>query len=278
MIRMKFKYCQLFIGLLILSLNADAQTLTTSAIASQAEFTTNKGIQLSWTIGSQANETHGKFNSILTQGFEQPELQVWTGSVKVNMPLCGTGTININYTASGIINPGNIFTAELSDPKGSFDNPTIVGASRSNVNGMITGIITRTVLPGIGYRVRVSSSIPSFTGPDNGYNIEINKTIACEVTDITKKGADTKKDNHYDLSIKASPNPTTSYFILKPESSNTKDEINLRILNLQGNVIELRTHLTSGQVVEIGNSYLPGSYQVEISQGTKTYQQKLIKL
>jgi hypothetical protein len=80
------------------------------------------------------------------------------------------------------------------------------------------------------------------------------------------------------LNVKASPNPSISQFTLKMESDNIKEPINLRVMNIFGNVIEVKTKLYSGQTMLMGNNYRPGVYIVEVSQGENKKQLKLIKL
>ncbi|RXK61634.1 T9SS type A sorting domain-containing protein [Lacibacter luteus] len=79
------------------------------------------------------------------------------------------------------------------------------------------------------------------------------------------------------FAIKAYPNPSSSYFIIKIESSDTKKPINVRVLSIDGKIIELRKDVTAGQTIEIGNGYYPGTYIVEVMQGERKTTMKLIK-
>ena len=71
-------------------------------------------------------------------------------------------------------------------------------------------------------------------------------------------------------------NPTYSYFTMVPESESTK-EIQMRIIDIQGRVLEVREHLRAGQLVQCGNLYLPGLYLAEFMQGDVIKTVKLIK-
>ena len=78
--------------------------------------------------------------------------------------------------------------------------------------------------------------------------------------------------------LKASPNPSSSQFTLKIESGNTKEILNLRVVDVFGKVIEVKNNIFAGQTLQIGNNYRPGFYFVEVTQGNNKKQLKLIKL
>lgn len=81
----------------------------------------------------------------------------------------------VNFVATGTFTAGNVYTAQLSDPSGSFAAPTTIGTLASTANGnlSINTIIPSGITEGTGYRVRVVSSAPSTTGTDNGTDIVI---------------------------------------------------------------------------------------------------------
>lgn len=88
---------------------------------------------------------------------------------------CVGESATVDYVASGTFNPGNIFTAQLSDPLGSFAAPTNIGSVVAQVSGSIPCTIPLAALNGTGYRVRVVSSNPSVIGTNNGINISIHQ-------------------------------------------------------------------------------------------------------
>jgi hypothetical protein len=92
---------------------------------------------------------------------------------------CSGATPTINYTSTGLtLNPGNVFTAELSDAAGSFATPTAIGSVTStNPTGTIPCTIPLSQVTGTGYRIRTTSSNVAFIGSDNGANITINTTV-----------------------------------------------------------------------------------------------------
>ena len=79
------------------------------------------------------------------------------------------------------------------------------------------------------------------------------------------------------FTMQAYPNPSTSYFKVMIESQDVKTPINLRVINMNGQQVEIMRNIHSRQTIELGNNYLPGMYIVEIIQGEKKITTKLIK-
>lgn len=86
-------------------------------------------------------------------------LQNITLSPLTNPVTCPGNTMNIAYTATGVFNSSNVFTAELSDGNGNFDHPVIIG-SNSTSNTMNVVIPGNTPASNF-YRIRVTSSSPA---------------------------------------------------------------------------------------------------------------------
>jgi len=89
---------------------------------------------------------------------------------------CAGATLSIPFTVNGLeLTVGNVFTAQLSDPNGSFATFTVLP---NPLIGVTTGVITTTLptsLPfGTGYRIRVVSSTPVVTGSISNIDITIN--------------------------------------------------------------------------------------------------------
>ena len=80
---------------------------------------------------------------------------------------------------------------------------------------------------------------------------------------------------HFDL--KAYPNPTTSHFNVKLESSNITQPITLNVVDVSGKLIEVRKNLVAGQTFQLGANYRPGMYFVEMIQGDSRRIVKLVK-
>ena len=78
--------------------------------------------------------------------------------------ICAGSGGNVNYSAIGTFNPGNVFTAQLSDALGNFGSPVAIGALASTTSGVIAATIPPGTPAGASYRVRVVSTLPITTG------------------------------------------------------------------------------------------------------------------
>ena len=93
----------------------------------------------------------------------------------ISSPLCVGQVISIPFTAVGIFNAGNTYSAQLSNASGSFASPVTIGSLLSNAgSGNISAIIPALTPAGTAYRIRVVSDNLSGIGSDNGSDIIIN--------------------------------------------------------------------------------------------------------
>ena len=81
-----------------------------------------------------------------------------------------TFTQNCNFSNTGF---NNVYTVQLSDAAGSFAAPTTIGIRTATTAAAISCTIPAVPF-GTGYRVRIVSSNPVVTSPDNGTNLTIN--------------------------------------------------------------------------------------------------------
>lgn len=247
-----FKY--IFIACLLATMKLSAQSLTTSVLPAGGGTAASDGVQLNWTVGQAvvpATISDGK--TVLTQGFQQPELQVWTGVV--DKTIYPGSKITIPFKASGIISDNNAYIAELSDKEGNFRNPVVIGFGGGNRSGDVAAQIPSYAEPGTQYRVRIRSSLAAFTGVDNGYPLVLKNKLRVTVM----------------------PNPSTSFFSLSSEGAYT-DDMQIRVIDIKGNVIEARQGLPAKGALQIGLKYRPGIYFVEVYQGGEKQVLKLNKL
>jgi uncharacterized repeat protein (TIGR03803 family) len=87
---------------------------------------------------------------------------------------CAGSPVSIPYTIAGTYQPGNVFTAQLSDASGSFASPVNIGSVAAVGSGILNANLPGLTTTGTGYRVRIVSTNPIATGSDNGSNITIN--------------------------------------------------------------------------------------------------------
>lgn len=103
--------------------------------------------------------------------------------------LCQGSTVGVVFSANGVYNAGNIFTAQLSNASGSFANPVTLGTLSGTGNGSISATIPTGQTTGTGYRIRVISSSPATTGADNGTNLSVlSRPTSAQVT-LSPSGA-----------------------------------------------------------------------------------------
>jgi hypothetical protein len=80
-----------------------------------------------------------------------------------------------------------------------------------------------------------------------------------------------------DLQLKVSPNPAVNTFTVQVLSNNQKPII-MRVTDIQGRLLEMRTNITNGQRLQLGRSYKTGIYIIEAIQGIKRTQARAVKL
>ena len=100
---------------------------------------------------------------ITTAVFQLYSLESAAQSITIyftTIPGCsGSNPLNVPFVASGF-NPGNTFTAELSDAMGNFNNPLQIGSTAGTTNGVINAVIPFNLVQGSSYKVRIRSSNP----------------------------------------------------------------------------------------------------------------------
>lgn len=124
-------------------------------------------------------------NEIQKDFWEYSPANITTGFISLSR-ICVSKTnpisILVPYSISTFFNPGNVFTAQLSDSQGIFLAPTNIGSRVDTLGGTISAIIPANMIPGTKYRIRVISSSPSYTGADNKLDLTINPTPSASIT------------------------------------------------------------------------------------------------
>ncbi|MCL5990724.1 MAG: T9SS type A sorting domain-containing protein, partial [Bacteroidetes bacterium] len=95
-------------------------------------------------------------------------------------PYCVGQDIVVPFKAYVTFNPGNVFTAKLSNKFGEFVNPTIIGTVTSTSSDTIRGVIPVGLPFGRSYRVMVIASDPPTVGEPNPYEITIGPCFAVD--------------------------------------------------------------------------------------------------
>ncbi len=87
---------------------------------------------------------------------------------------CAGDTFTLGYHATGTFNPGNQFTAWLSNASGGFGSEQLIGTVAATGSGLIGIKLPPHVPSGTGYRIRVKSSNTVVVGDANNIAITIN--------------------------------------------------------------------------------------------------------
>lgn len=112
------------------------------------------------------------------------EVQVCPNTIQTLAPVvltdpdtaCVQSVIDVPFISTGVYNPNNVYTAQLSDSSGSFANPLTVGTLPSsttydpaigNLPGTVSGLIP-IVPEGCNYFIRVVSNSPNAIGTTYG--------------------------------------------------------------------------------------------------------------
>lgn len=102
--------------------------------------------------------------------------------------ICPGATVDVHYESTGAFNaggffvPANQFTAQLSDPTGSFANPVDIGSVTATTSGIITATIPANTPVGSGYRIRVISTSPDHIGTSNTFDISVGGTTVASIS------------------------------------------------------------------------------------------------
>ena len=105
------------------------------------------------------------------------------------------------------------------------------------------------------------------------------KKIAGTQSNATSNGFVTEKIETINAGIEVTvaPNPSATGFTLHLNFNQTLP-VELRVMNILGNVVEAKSKLAPNSTLKIGEAYLPGLYFAELTQGTQHKVVQLLKL
>jgi hypothetical protein len=122
---------------------------------------------------ADASGNHGLGDALLLNLGTIPLSHTITTANVTPLPICWGQPVAINYTLTGTYNPGNIFTAQMSDNNGSFVNETPIGSIASVNPGTINTTIPTDFKNGSLYYIRVVSSDPFLIGGAYTSNLKL---------------------------------------------------------------------------------------------------------
>lgn len=80
------------------------------------------------------------------------------------------------------------------------------------------------------------------------------------------------------LEITVQPNPSRSHFSLLIKTPDIKNRISIQVYDVTGKLIEIKSNLNAGALIDIGYAYKPGVYLLKAVQGKNHKELKLVKL
>jgi hypothetical protein len=80
------------------------------------------------------------------------------------------------------------------------------------------------------------------------------------------------------LTVKAYPNPSSYYFNVTTQGGSSSEPMTLRVIDMSGRLVQVKTGITTNNTLQIGQDLAPGSYVLELLQGNNKVEQKVIKL
>ncbi|RYZ29255.1 MAG: T9SS type A sorting domain-containing protein, partial [Chitinophagaceae bacterium] len=78
------------------------------------------------------------------------------------------------------------------------------------------------------------------------------------------------------FAVSGYPNPSRAAFNLQINGL-TSETVSVKVTDATGRLVEQRTNLAANQVLSVGNTYKAGLYYIEVAQGAKKQQLKMVK-
>lgn len=212
-------------------------------------------------------------------------LVTWTVTDKAGYKKATQQSITVNDTQKPVIKAPSSKTAYVSTSTGTVTNiklglpvtsdncgvksvsnnaPLTYSLGTTYVTWTVTDMNGNTATAIQKVTVKLGSTRNRSTGTENNNSIVIKTARENEVM------AD-------GLKVTVTPNPSTSYFILKLDSKYSTP-IMLRVIDALGRVVDARSNLTSNTTVQIGQTYQAGFYYAEIVQGPQRKVVQMIKV
>lgn len=101
-----------------------------------------------------------------------PNPSIIISSIQKN-DICKEGNLVISFDANGTYNPGNVFTAQISDANANFTNATEIGTITATNANLFSVYLPETLPLGSGYKLRVNANNPNTTGQTSTQTLSI---------------------------------------------------------------------------------------------------------
>lgn len=212
-------------------------TWTMASITANAAFNnqTSLKFRFRWQNGGAGSDPAFSIDEVKIVGEQGNFVNLSTGLIG-SSSFCTNASANITvpFTATGTVNAGNNYIAQLSNASGSFASPTDIGSLASNSTGSlsINAVIPSGLPAGNNYQIRVVATDPASTGSTSTTILSVNTApnasiiglpsngVICEGESITLQGnggatyawsPTASLDNPNLQTVSASPAVTTVY-------------------------------------------------------------------
>ncbi len=188
-----------------------------------------------------------------------------TISVTSTSLTCPSRTFNFGLVATSVATNTRKYLWEVNNGQtiSGRDDTTFATV---NFGGMASGVYT--------VRVRGVNNCGFGAYGSRSFTVAICRT---PIAQIGRKSAESSEASDLQQT-KIFPNPSNSQFQIQLPSDNLKDPVNIRIFDINGKLIEKLLNQKPSTRLIVGQQWKSGVYMVVISQGTKTINEKLIKL
>lgn len=216
--------------------------------------------------------------------------------------LCAGTSYPVSFAVNKKFNSDNTFTAYLSNAAGEYNSRGIIGTLKSDTSGIISITIPANTPLNLGYRIRIQSSSPESTSPNNDSYIEIHpsttptisiataNTTVCEGTEVSltskiTNGGNTPKINWYSNnqllsslpSLKITPKDKAEYWariksnaVCATPDSATSNAIVFKVTSPTKPVVNMIGNTLSSSSAT-GNQWYKGTERIPLAT-TPTYQ------
>jgi LysM repeat protein len=168
----------------------------------------------------------------------------------------------ITFTTSGTVCPSGTETITAKATKSSYDWST--GATTAAIKVTAAGTYTVTATQTSGALCSASAS-------------KVIASCAEPVTNDDKTIANTNISTTSGFQASVYPNPYSGQFNVKVQSSNTTDNVTVRIYDVNGRMMEEKLNIAYGSDIMLGNGYAAGVYIVRVQQGASTQELRVVK-
>lgn len=152
-----------------------AQTTSPSGNFAGGGFLSAANGSLSYTMGQSFQQTLSVGSNVMTQGFQQPEINIKLLSLPSTF--CNGDTVFIPYQALGYIDASNAFDLRLSDASGSFASPTTLATMNGTSSGSFGAVVPFNITPSSNYRLQIKST-------NSSHNSKVSDPVSVNICSL----------------------------------------------------------------------------------------------